>query len=498
MDNKGGLRNFLGYPFNYLVVAGTQSEIQQNWEWMKAEAFAQICALYHVMPDVVRTHTPTGFQLMETLQNEIQNSNGDFRDAIRKTVQRDFETGGSDAPGPGGTDIRGLEIRGPGEGTQTDAEATNDDARRAAEDFIGTSALKSRYGSTERLLELDLVKYLNKKGEAAYPELMEAARGGRQTMEEITALADNLGRSPRWVRRKIVERRVGEALNATGIRAAMDFLVDETNKFKDFWMEFMRKRRAGEAIDQDNLDAYHALQKHAYIQAQISGIRSEAGGVLGVLAHTRTPGGKFTQKQIDNAMEASGGKTHVDDVAGFIEHFIENGDTAELNRFVQDAAEIRAIDKVLEAWINALLSGPQTHVVDMTSNAIVSINDDIVRFVAFVFGKFHGGSKVYMREVIARMSASGHAAAYVADLFNKALKDENFAKHLTKLEARRFQAIIGVKGKIIRISGRLLSAGREPRSDKKGIKTLGAEHIRLPYRREPRPGAREKGCPHLP
>ena len=456
-DNKGGLREYLKYPFKRIESQYYMTKQSQR-EWIQYEAWAQLYSLHHVIPDVVKEHIPTGFKILRELDHEIKNTGGNLDLALRKALRLPDRVGGPNASGPRYTAQTGLGVGETGPGSQAGEGTTDANARRAAEDFIGTSALKSRYGSTERLLELDLVKYLNKKGEAAYPELMEAARGGRQTMEEITALADNLGRSPQWVRRNIVERKVGEALNAPGIRAAMDFLVDETNKFKDFWMDFMRKRRAGEATDQDYLDAYHALQKHAYIQAQISGIRSEAGRALGVLAHTRTPGGKFTQEQIDSAMEAFGGKTHVDDVSGFIEHFIENGDTAELNRFVQDAAEIRTIDKVLEAWINALLSGPQTHVVNMTSNAIVSINDDIVRFVASVLGKFHGGSKVYMREAIARMSASGHAAAYAADLFTKALKDENFAEHLTKLEARHFQAIGGVKGKIIRIPGRLLSA----------------------------------------
>lgn len=295
-------------------------------------------------------------------------------------------------------------------------------------------------------------------GEQEYPQLIGAAGHNPKTLEAISEIARLEGRNPEWVKKNILGRKEGSALNAPGVMAAVDFLRKETAAFKEYVTGFLAKRDAGEVTDQDYVDFQQRLMEHAHIHSQVMGIASEAGRALGVLAHTRKYYGEILDAEsLDTMMNSMGGKGHIEDVADMMEAFLE-GDIGKLNRYTSEVAEVRTIDKVFEAWVNALLSGPQTHVVNMTSNFLVSMNDDVVRLLASGIGKLHGGSKVYVREAVARMTSAPGAALSGMKMFSEALKDENFDDTLTKIEARHRKAIKGTAGKVIRMPGRFLSA----------------------------------------
>src|SRR3546814_8419855 len=74
---------------------------------------------------------------------------------------------------------------------------------------------------------------------------------------------------------------------------------------------------------------------------------------------------------LSELVNAGGGSGRLKDAANAIVDL--EADPANLNRFIEKASKPRFRDKLVELWINSLLSGPQTHVVNMLSNTLTSI-----------------------------------------------------------------------------------------------------------------------------
>lgn len=308
----------------------------------------------------------------------------------------------------------------------------------------------SKYGSTERILD-PLVKFLNRKGEAIAGGKIDEAKRGKMTMEDIAANADVLGVDAKWLMDNVVGRKKGQTLNAEGMHAAVDFLADYSKYYGQIYQDALAKKRAGQLTPADALNFQNETELWAHIQSQVAGIKSEWGRAGSVLSNLRTPGrGDLTE--IEQILNTTGGEGKVEAMLDLMESL----DEGQRNRFLRDAQKPTTLEKILEVWINSLLSGPQTHVVNMTSNWLVSINDDIVRGLSSIIGKLHGGDKVTMREAIARVTATPSAANQAIRAFGKALKNPELVDSLTKLEYRK--AISGKKGELVRTPGRFLTA----------------------------------------
>jgi hypothetical protein len=307
---------------------------------------------------------------------------------------------------------------------------------------------KSEYGSTERLND-QLVKYLNRKGEKLGD--VENSKRGTMSMEDIGRGANVMGMDSKWLYKNIINRPKGHALNPEGMRAAVDFVTDYSNYYGKLYTNVMEKKKAGKLTPAEALEFMNETQLWSHVQAQVAGIKSEWGRTGAVLSHHRDPG-RMTMEEIEQALNATGGEGGVDTFLNAMEAI----DTeAGRNKFVRDFKPTM-MEKIVEVWINSLLSGPQTHVVNMTSNWIVALNDDIVRSLASFVGKFHGGEKVFAREALARITATPSAMSFGMKGFRDALKNPNVMESLSKLEYRK--AISGKKGEIIRTPGRFLNA----------------------------------------
>jgi hypothetical protein len=136
-------------------------------------------------------------------------------------------------------------------------------------------------------------------------------------------------------------------------------------------------------------------------------------------------------------------------------------DPAKVAKFTREAFKVTIFDMIREYWINALLSGPRTHVTNILSNTITALWQVPETAVASTIGLLHGGEKVRMIEATARLTGliegtkEGMIGAWAT------IKTGEPTDLNSKLENHRKQAIPGILGTIVRTPGTLLMAEDE-------------------------------------
>jgi hypothetical protein len=141
----------------------------------------------------------------------------------------------------------------------------------------------------------------------------------------------------------------------------------------------------------------------------------------------------------------------VEDVAAMVNSLAD--DPTALNRFARDAIKPRFRDKLLFVWINSLLSGPKTHVVNMSSNLVTAMMGLPEHGLAAAIGKLHGGDKVFLSELGPRFYGMMRGGAESLSAAKEAFALEGASK-IDSIQP----AIGGKAGKIISIPTRLLNA----------------------------------------
>lgn len=150
---------------------------------------------------------------------------------------------------------------------------------------------------------------------------------------------------------------------------------------------------------------------------------------------------------------------------------------AQRAKFLQDSKKAKFHDMLLEFWINALLSGPMTHVKNMLGNVATSLWSVPETAGAAAIGKirnlaFGSEERVAFGEAQARLFGMVQGARDGIKVAGKAYMDENFATGGRTIDQLRPKAIpsavvtvlgkeVEVGGKQIRIPGRLLGAEDE-------------------------------------
>jgi hypothetical protein len=203
---------------------------------------------------------------------------------------------------------------------------------------------------------------------------------------------------------------------------------------------------------------WEQVQRHVMVVSQYSGVAAEAGRALRSLRdHAMEMQGTIPWKQseIDDLILRVGGRENVDLLVSGIAAAKESG---QMNKAAVAATETRFIDKVLEAWISGLLSGPQTHVVNATSNAIVSVLGDVEAFVAAGLGGLHGGEKYTLKQALGRVNGTIPGVMEGMTAAAKAMRSEEAVDLFGKLDGYRKQAIEGDVGKAVRLPLRFLNA----------------------------------------
>ena len=267
-----------------------------------------------------------------------------------------------------------------GDGTDTLVEISAS-GKAAVEPFLnvdpaaiplGDRAVNITFGNLDSPEALD--RLFAQVGEA-FGGGIEEARRGVVTHEETIRLADDLGLTPA----QLLHRRKGQAFNAEQLLAGRRILLASGRRLLDL----RDKVLSGTASDLDKFALQKQLNVHYAVQAQVSGMTAEAGRALQALritakesagqleqirALTRNLSTRMSPEQIAEALAP------MDTVQG-------------VNRITRDLRKATGWDMILESWYNALLSGPVTHAVNVTSNALNAVWQVPERLLAAGIGR---------------------------------------------------------------------------------------------------------------
>jgi hypothetical protein len=282
---------------------------------------------------------------------------------------------------------------------------------------------------------------------------VEASRRGVVTWQQAEDVGRYLAKSPQ----KVLDRKVGQALNAEQMEGMKFVLKKASEEVHDA----ARKAIGGSDADLIRFEDY--LNKYYGAIQEFMGARAEAGRALNVLRK------QFANtKSLASVMEKLGGRDTMLQKAKLI---AAADNPEQIATGVTKLYRATKSDALMEAWINMLLSGPQTHVVNSVSNALVQAWTLPERATAALIGKLHGGEKVYAREILPQIYGMAKGAKDGAKVALRTFITEEPSDILAKVEGPRIAirgetfgltgkagAAVDAAGKAIRIPGRALTS----------------------------------------
>lgn len=285
--------------------------------------------------------------------------------------------------------------------------------------------------------------------------ILDKARRGTITLEQTQEMAKELGLSDA----EVLKMKKGTALNAEELTAARTQLATYTKEVQNIASKI---GKGGDATT-DLIRLNQAIQKQAAIQRVISGVTAEAGRALSSMRIMVSPE-NLGAKNMEAMLEALGGREANIEMAKRLAS-IDPTDTAAVNAFIRSVSQPSFWDKVHEVWINAILSNPITHKVNLTSNLAFSLSrlpeKALTGLADAGIGLFTGKRGVYTRELIPETMGLFRGIGEGVRRMLYVLKNGESIESMSKLERGGQEAIKGLKGKIIRGPGTALVAEDE-------------------------------------
>lgn len=220
----------------------------------------------------------------------------------------------------------------------------------------------------DRLITVEAVKDEIRQVGRLYREQIQAQRRRTITFDQVRRLAQETGVDAA----KLNAVRAGEAWAAEDLLAARRMLVASAQD-----LHGLHTAAAAGGSDEDMARFVAAFQRHVAIQKAVSGLTAEAGRAL---AQFRI-GASATADAYRRMVDTLGGREVTQEIAERLGR-MDPGRVLQLNRFTRHAVQPRFKDKIFEVWINALLSGPRTHVVNVTSNFLFNLERGLVERTA--------------------------------------------------------------------------------------------------------------------
>ena len=278
----------------------------------------------------------------------------------------------------------------------------------------------------------DVLTTVSRMAEGQRAEIKTAQRGKRSNIRTVAAAGDENA----W-----------ELL--TGKRRADSSLAmnaEEQYALRQLWASSGEKltelARAAQTGDQETLFAFRRmLTIHNTIQQAAMGVRTETARALQQWA---IPAGSSADKlrQIQLAVESSGGEYTTRRIAESIAVLANTQSPEVLENFIRKSWQAKSADAVREYFINSILSGPKTHVVNMLSNSLVMVNSLVERQLAGAIGEV-------LDPVTGVKAIEGGVAL---DAMVKAHREMfRWAYHRMKIAAKQMDASKGADDPFVRI-----------------------------------------------
>jgi hypothetical protein len=280
-------------------------------------------------------------------------------------------------------------------------------------------------------------------GLSALEKQVADQRGGPRTWSEIDASKNR--RSYQQAYHDLINRRLGGIAGDKQMDAFGDLVVSAGTELSAALDEV---NRTGSA--QSIARAAAAREKYGLLAAPYAGYKTELGRGLAIIRKA-----KSRMQQADQIFEALG-----DGTEQAIKDFARSAKGKNLTQLLdQTAASYQPTvqDQFREYWINSILSGPWTHVVNIASNNLFVALESVAELATSLVSK-----DISTRAALARVTGMLSGMQLGAANFGKALKtgDPQLSQHM-QIEQERRNAIPGKIGHIIRFPGRALTAADE-------------------------------------
>jgi hypothetical protein len=335
-----------------------------------------------------------------------------------------------------------------------DIEVTNASLARAQEALRSTpdeTAVPVEFAGNINLSKLETTedaKNLVNEVAKSNNEFIEARRGV-VSVPEMENLADQVSLE------NLLGRKLGQAMNAEWIIAARRAVAATSENA----ISAARKWKENPADENLKNAALEAIMRQAAFQEQLSGATAEIGRAMRAMRETQAADRTDALKAIVGDITSVRDPKKINELLDLVGS-LDDADAAA--KFISDVAKPGMGDKMLEVWVNGLLAGPYTHVVNSTSNALTALMKLPEELLAAGVGKITRSSdRITAREVQKRATGMVQGTLDGLRAANKVIKGEDLPADLSKTELIRRESISGVKGKIIRIPSRALEVQDE-------------------------------------
>lgn len=308
----------------------------------------------------------------------------------------------------------------------------------------------------------------------------DAATRGRITQAETERLASELGMTPD----ALLKRRKGQAFNAEEALAARQILAKSGNELVNAARKISRLEDPGDELLAEFRQKW---VRHVAIQEQVAGMTTEAGRALQQFRQSASSGA-VRGDVLSALVRAGGGKGDLKEAADTLLDAVDLGQ-GKFNALAVKATKPKWRDKISELYINMLLSNPPTHAVNMISNSLTTIAQVPEYATASALGAarraFMGekaGERILASEVGARAFGLLQGTREGASLFAKALRSGEADDFVTKVEGDEYKAISGIKGEVVRVPTRLLTAEDQLFKGVARRMEINAQAVRIAHR----------------
>ena len=259
-------------------------------------------------------------------------------------------------------------------------------------------------------LDDQLVNIIGKPGDllqnlkAMNAELFEEARRGTMTLQDIAKQAGEIGFDK--ISEKLMLRQPGQMINPAEVFGGLIVLqkldqelmygIDKLKGKMDLNLSMDGQINPNSFSNKEILEDYAKIQRliemSKTVSAQLGGGVSEGGRVLNVVSQIekvldvdfRTIDEKFdgmAQTTIDDIVSQNGQK-----LISYELQTLSALNFRQRQNYVQTAPIKKSVDVIMEMYINALLSSPVTHTVNVAGNAIFQLTRLLETGVAGVVG----------------------------------------------------------------------------------------------------------------
>ena len=213
---------------------------------------------------------------------------------------------------------------------------------------------------------------------------IQEARRGVITNEQLAGLAADLNIETDVVK-AVMERESGGVLNAETILAARQVL----NASADRVLSLGKKIAGGQANDLERIQFRRQIQFHDDYQRGFMGARAETGRALNAFGiPTGLDSNPAQLKRLGQVVETMYGAD-----TNKLAEMVAQIDTLEgVNKFTKEYSRSKIMGTLQELFINSILSGPKTHMVNAIGNALfmtMNTAETAARLGRFLPGEEH-------------------------------------------------------------------------------------------------------------